>query len=63
MTSIKGLEATFDTVVANYDKMRPGYVDELYKAIFEYINIDKNSNVVEVGSGSGQASPMVMSQP
>ena len=55
MTSIKGLEATFDTVVANYDKMRPGYVPELYKAIFEYVSIGENSKAIEVGSGSGQA--------
>ena len=47
---------TFDTAVSLYDKMRPGYVDDIYKAIFEYVNIDENSSVVEVGSGSGQAS-------
>ncbi|MBQ7699021.1 MAG: methyltransferase domain-containing protein [Clostridia bacterium] len=55
MPAIKGLEWTFDTVASNYEKMRPGYVDELYQTIFRYIPIDENSNVVEVGSGAGQA--------
>ena len=51
----KELCGTFDTAVSLYEKMRPGYVDELYKAIFDYVSIDENSSVVEVGSGSGQA--------
>jgi ubiquinone/menaquinone biosynthesis C-methylase UbiE len=55
MSATDGLGWTFDTAVSNYDKMRPGYVDELYQAIFNYIPIDENSNVAEVGSGSGQA--------
>ena len=55
MPALKGLEWTFDTVASKYEKLRPGYVDEVYKSIFSYITIDKNSNVVEVGSGGGQA--------
>ena len=55
MPVLKGLGWTFDTVVSNYEKLRPGYVDELYQSIFRYIPVDKNSNVVEVGSGAGQA--------
>jgi SAM-dependent methyltransferase len=51
----KGLGSTFDTAASLYNKMRPGYVDELYKAVFDYISIDKQSRVVEVGSGTGQA--------
>lgn len=51
----KGLEWTFNTQAQNYEKMRPGYVNELYKDIFNYIPIDKSSNVVEVGIGGGQA--------
>lgn len=46
---------TFDTVVSTYDKMRPGYPDELYRAVFDYVTIDETSRVLEVGSGSGQA--------
>lgn len=51
----KGLEWTFDTVASTYDKFRPGYVDALYQAIFDYHPIDQTSNVVEVGIGGGQA--------
>lgn len=55
MSVIKGLEWTFDTQAKLYSKMRPGYVDELYKDIFSYIPIDSNSNVLEIGIGAGQA--------
>ena len=55
MPVIKGLEWTFDTVAGKYEKLRPGYTAELYKMIFDYINIDNASNVVEVGIGGGQA--------
>lgn len=55
MPVIKGLEWTFDTVASKYEKLRPGYTDELYKMIFDYITIDNTSNVVEVGIGGGQA--------
>ena len=57
---IKGLEWTFDTVASTYEKLRPGYVTELYQTIFNYISIDENSNVLEIGSGGGQATaPML----
>ena len=60
MSATDGLGWTFDTAVSNYDKMRPGYVDEIYQAIFNYIPIDENSIVAEVGSGSGQATLPVL---
>ena len=53
--AINGLEWTFDTVASTYEKMRPGYTDELYKAVFEYIPINNTSKAVEVGIGGGQA--------
>ena len=56
----KELGETFDTTVSLYEKMRPGYVDDLYKAIFEYVKIDGSSHVIEVGSGSGQATLPVL---
>lgn len=60
MPIIKGLEWTFDTVASTYEKLRPGYVTELYQTIFNYISIDENSNVLEIGSGGGQATaPML----
>lgn len=60
MPALKGLEWTFDTVASTYEKLRPGYVEELYRTLFNYIPINENSNVVEVGSGGGQATaPML----
>ncbi len=55
MPIIKGLEWTFDTVASTYEKYRPGYVEELYQQIYQYIPITESSKVVEVGIGSGQA--------
>lgn len=55
MPVIKGLEWTFDTAAAKYEKFRPGYTDDLYKTLFDYVSIDSSSNVVEVGIGGGQA--------
>lgn len=48
MAVIKGLEWTFDTRASLYEKMRPGYVDELYQTIFQYKSVNESSNVVEV---------------
>ena len=55
-----GLEWTFDTVTAAYEKLRPGYVEELYQTIFDYIPIDSHSSVVEIGSGGGQATAPIL---
>lgn len=60
MSVIKGLEWTFDTVAVRYEKLRPGYPEELYKMIFDYITIDDLSRVVEVGIGGGQATLPVL---
>ncbi|SHM83449.1 class I SAM-dependent methyltransferase [Ruminococcus flavefaciens] len=54
------LNRTFDTSSSVYDKMRPNYVAELYKKIFDYISITPDSCVVEVGSGSGQATRPIL---
>lgn len=60
MHSRTGLEWTFDTVSAAYEKFRPGYVEELYRAIFSYAPIEKSSRVLEIGSGAGQATLPVL---
>lgn len=52
---MSSLNWTFDTVADTYEKLRPGYVDELYQAIFEYKQINNQSRVVEIGIGGGQA--------
>ena len=36
MPSLKGLERNFDTVASKYEKMRSGYVDELYQEKIDY---------------------------
>ena len=55
MAITKGLEWTFDTVAEQYEKLRPGYVEEMYEDIFKYRQLDKTSHAVEVGIGGGQA--------
>lgn len=55
MSVIKGLEWTFNTQAEKYEKMRPGYVVELYDDIFKLVNLNSNSNVIEIGIGGGQA--------
>lgn len=55
MAIIKGLEWTFDTVASTYEKFRPGYTEELYRMIFDYVPINADSKVVEIGIGGGQA--------
>jgi SAM-dependent methyltransferase len=55
MSINKGLEWTFNTEAEKYEKMRPGYVSELYEDIFMYIQINESSNVIEIGIGGGQA--------
>ena len=51
---------TFNTVSEIYDKMRPGYPDELYQALFAYAPLDASGAAVEVGIGAGQAAPPVL---
>ena len=34
------IKADFDTAASKYERMRPGYVDDLYKQIFDYCTID-----------------------
>ena len=51
---------TFNTVSETYDKMRPGYPDELYQALFAYAPLGASGAAVEVGIGAGQAAPPVL---
>lgn len=55
MPSIKGMEFAFDTICADYDRWRPTYVAELYEDLFAYQVITPDSNVLEIGIGTGQA--------
>ncbi len=49
------LRTTFNEDEYNYDKARPDYPDELFEEIFSYIDLSENSNVLEIGIGTGQA--------
>lgn len=60
MAGGNGLEWTFDTMAAIYERMRPGYVKELYQMIFAYKPIDESKNVLEIGIGGGQATLPVL---
>jgi len=56
----QGKEWTFNTVADTYEKIRPGYPDELYQALFDYSPLNAYSNAVEIGIGGGQATPPVL---
>ena len=62
MPVIKGLEWTFDTNAQMYEKMRPGYADDLYRKIFAYCPAGKNAAAVEIGIGGGQATEPVLKE-
>jgi len=55
MPSLPGLEWTFNTDAALYEKMRPGYPEALYRDIFAACPIGRGSGAVEIGIGGGQA--------
>lgn len=55
MPILDGLEWTFDTAATTYEKLRPGYVQDLYTSIVDYCNIDEKSSLIEIGIGGGQA--------
>lgn len=54
------LRTTFNEDVRNYDAARPDYVPALFNAIFAYRAIDASSRALEIGIGTGQATPLVL---
>lgn len=52
-----GLESTFNEDVLNYDRSRPCYPEQVYADIFAYTGIDETSKALEIGIGTGQATP------
>ena len=56
----QGKEWTFNTVANLYEKIRPGYPDELYQVLFDYKPLDDTCSAVEVGIGGGQATLPVL---
>ena len=55
-----GKEWTFNTVADSYEKIRPGYPDELYQALFAYAPLDDSCSALEIGIGAGQATLPVL---
>jgi ubiquinone/menaquinone biosynthesis C-methylase UbiE len=45
----------FNDVPKEYDKYRPSYPRELFSDIIKYSNIHKDSSILEIGCGTGQA--------
>ncbi|MBE5804128.1 MAG: class I SAM-dependent methyltransferase [Clostridiales bacterium] len=60
MPVIKGLGWTFNTQAERYERMRPGYVPELYEEIFRHVPLNAASTAVEVGIGGGQATEPIL---
>ncbi len=60
MPVIPGLEWTFDTVAGLYEKLRPGYVEPLYRAVFDYLPPSESRCALEIGIGGGQATLPVL---
>ena len=55
-----GKEWTFNTVADSYEKIRPGYPDELYQTLFAYAPLDDSCSALEIGIGAGQATLPVL---
>ena len=60
MAIIQGLEWTFNTVAEEYDKWSPEYVPELYADLFAYQPLTSDSEVLEIGIGTGQATTPIL---
>ena len=49
------LGRVFNEVPELYDRVRPGYPDELFADLAAITGIDERASVLEVGCGTGQA--------
>ncbi len=54
------LRKSFDSEVANYDKWRPRYCNELFNDIIEYSKLDSEKKCIEIGCGTGQATEPIL---
>ena len=53
-------EWTFDSVAELYERMRPGYPEELYDTLFTYQPLNRDCRALEVGTGGGEATLPVL---
>lgn len=49
------LRRVFDEDERNYERIRPGYAEALFEAVFSYAGIGAESEALEIGIGTGQA--------
>jgi len=49
------LRRTFGEVAELYDRVRPGYSDELFDDLFDLTHVGRGGRVLEIGCGTGQA--------
>ncbi|HBZ41606.1 MAG: methyltransferase [Firmicutes bacterium GWF2_51_9] len=54
------LRLRFNENADNYDEFRPTYPDELFSDIINYSGIGNTSKVLEIGIGTGQATPPIL---
>lgn len=50
----------FDTIPDKFDKWRPRYSQELFDEVISQCTIDSNSNCLEIGPGTGQATDFML---
>ena len=55
MTEFNFLRQTFDEVPLLYNEVRPGYPDELFSTLIDVTGLHKDSKLLEIGPGTGQA--------
>lgn len=53
-------EKTFDNAAGDYDRSRPDYVKEIYDTLFAYKPLHSDSNVLEIGMGTGKAAGPIL---
>jgi len=50
----------FDQDPLGYDRYRPGYAEELYGEIFRYAGLNASMRALEIGVGTGLATPPIL---
>src|SRR3954465_5205589 len=54
-TSANPLRQTFDEVALLYNEIRPRYPDKLFATLIGVTHLNKDSTLLEIGPGTGQA--------
>jgi 16S rRNA A1518/A1519 N6-dimethyltransferase RsmA/KsgA/DIM1 with predicted DNA glycosylase/AP lyase activity len=55
MAETKQRRVAFDRNAHQYERVRPGYPDELLKDVINLSKIPQNGKILEIGCGTGQA--------